>query len=968
MSIEDKSLDSSQKAAASSKSPRTRIIASAGSGKTLTILSSIIDDIRSGAKSKEILLLAFNSFVREDIRKRIKNISSTENNKKIKEQLELLDNQIHTFHSFCLQCLNDSGDEREEHKTLLSSKNQSGYNEENFISQIIQKKLLATHKDRKLVREFFSEYLGIDSNNLKTYKISARESTDEFLKFQRTIATNIFRIVHGERKQLYVRSHEEKMIAEWLNQNSYKFVYEDENNTLEGYPGIPDFHIILHTKDIHTGKKQKTSIWYEHFGLNKELQPNPNYTASEQENYKKGYLKKIKFIQKNQSNKNNKFLITYSYDFQQRDGSIFKKISSYINDYLKNNDRELLNGEGDYKDDKEYFTEIKMKGGQNEFSKFTKLVVSFMNNYRIRELNYKQIEKKINLLDDYEKRRSHKFFDLFKKIFEYYEDEKKVSKKRDFTDMMLHGKDYVTDLGIKKLVVDEFQDMSDLRAKVCIQILQTNPSCRFFVVGDDAQSIYAFTGSKIEFISSDFDKNFGKSNLTHLNKTYRFSTEMAELSTKFVLQNEGQIPKSLEGVKQPFNFIPLQIINVGEKYIFNFKVRNIIYRKIEALLRKDSDIKKILFLGRYSDQTYERHIKWHTEFKNQINKVFRSKKHLFEFSTIHKVKGDEADYTFILHVQDKKWGFPSEMTDDKILDLVKENNMNLHEERRLFYVALTRAKKKVFMICNSTNQFYTEIISLDKIYHGRHYHEKLLQKVPNPEVSIIVKWVRSTDINLPICKGDKLISVDQEEFTETDDVLRYIRGKEQVDFKFERNLSIYTVTVNIDKEEKESGLVFYNLPFRLTREENNNFITQLTNKYNNSQIIDKKKTREIARETKPKIKETKKRSKILDDKQKIRNHMIKKYNIDIVVIQSNGWFWMIDSDAEFFHKRKKYKLQEPNAESPYKSCMAFASAKMENIIKEFLEDNQIKYCIIKKGKVAHSSDSKARGRELKLIK
>ena len=85
------------------------------------------------------------------------------------------------------------------------------------------------------------------------------------------------------------------MIAEWLNQNSYKFVYEDENNI---YPGIPDFHIILHTKDIYTGKKTKTSIWYEHFGLDKNLQPNPNYTASEQENYKKGYLKKIKYISK----------------------------------------------------------------------------------------------------------------------------------------------------------------------------------------------------------------------------------------------------------------------------------------------------------------------------------------------------------------------------------------------------------------------------------------------------------------------------------------------------------------------------------------------------------------------------------------------------------------------------------------------------------------------------------------------
>ena len=94
---------------------------------------------------------------------------------------------------------------------------------------------------------------------------------------------------------------------------------------------------------------------------------------------------------------------------------------------------------------------------------------------------------------------------------------------------------------------------------------------------------------------------------------------------------------------------------------------------------------------------------------SQLRRTFSSKKHLFQFNTIHKSKGDEADYVFILHIKSGFMSFPSSVTDDKVLTLVKDDYYQIEEERRLFYVALTRAKKKVYMFTESDNQFNIEI-------------------------------------------------------------------------------------------------------------------------------------------------------------------------------------------------------------------------------------------------------------------
>ena len=274
-------------------------------------------------------------------------------------------------------------------------------------------------------------------------------------------------------------------------------------------------------------------------------------------------------------------------------------------------------------------------------------------------------------------------------IYNLYEKEKALNNYLDFDDMIKLAIQKIKlnkpKLPYKLIIIDEFQDTSLLRFLLIKEIVKlTNSS--LCVCGDDYQSIYHFSGSDINLFL-DFKKYFKKAKIYKLENTYRNSQELINLAGNFILKNPKQVTKQLKSFKHLTK--PVKIIYEKNPYeTFN---------KILDLIPKDNTT---FILGRT-----------HYDLKKYTNQTFTEGNP--RFLTIHASKGLESDYVIILNMTNDIYGFPSKQKDNEILSLVKRKlTYPFEEERRLFYTALTRAKKEVFIITNKYNPsiFIKEIL------------------------------------------------------------------------------------------------------------------------------------------------------------------------------------------------------------------------------------------------------------------
>jgi DNA helicase-4 len=270
----------------------------------------------------------------------------------------------------------------------------------------------------------------------------------------------------------------------------------------------------------------------------------------------------------------------------------------------------------------------------------------------------------------------------------------------------------------KYIIIDEFQDTSIGRFKLINSLLESNKSCRLFAVGDDWQSIYRFAGSDISLFT-EFEKHFGVTEFSKIETTYRFSSSMIDISSKFILANPNQTAKELK----PFTndtLSPIEII------LSNSFKNDDPYPFIEALNQinaaslENNKKLKILALSRYNHiiDLYKERTDLFSVKYNDVEKNFTityvELPHLpVQFLSVHRSKGLQGDYVIILNCVSGQYGFPSEQADDPILNLLlsKSDQFKNGEERRLFYVALTRSKRKTFITTNSTykSKFIDEI-------------------------------------------------------------------------------------------------------------------------------------------------------------------------------------------------------------------------------------------------------------------
>ena len=327
--------------------------------------------------------------------------------------------------------------------------------------------------------------------------------------------------------------------------------------------------------------------------------------------------------------------------------------------------------------------------------------LSYFNNEITNFINlYKSYYTNSNYLDKITKRTNNKLIKLINKIYYIYEDELNSQGLIDFNDMINLSIKLIKDKGLKRyykyIIIDEFQDISISRYNL-IKIIKESCNSKIFSVGDDYQSIYKFSGSNINMILK-FKKYFGYTKIIKLDITYRNSYELIKVSTNFINKNKYQINKKIISNKH---------INKPIKIVYYIKNMNIKLKKIldinkefTILSRNNYDINYALD----NDITYDNNI------------IYNDKE--YEYKTIHKSKGLEFENIIILKLDNTINGFPNKRI-DKLNRLILPKDKYLYEEeRRLFYVALTRSKNLVYLLVDKENPsiFVKELLTNNKKY------------------------------------------------------------------------------------------------------------------------------------------------------------------------------------------------------------------------------------------------------------
>ena len=307
------------------------------------------------------------------------------------------------------------------------------------------------------------------------------------------------------------------------------------------------------------------------------------------------------------------------------------------------------------------------------------------NNYNLFKFNeFQKINKKENSIKT--KYRHKLFLNLVKEIYQEYQNNLKETNQIDFHDMINEATTIVKKEGIypyKYIIIDEYQDTSLNKCEL-IKSIQTKTNAKLIAVGDDWQSIYSFTGSNLE-IFLNFKKYFPKSKILKLKQTYRNNQELLKITKKFIMQNKNQINKKLSAQKH--ELYPI--------YIYYYQ------NSIKEIWSKIPKNNKTLILGR-----------------NQKDNTQIPSLKKMTYMTVHKSKGLEAENVIIINLENAITGFPNKIKNSEYLKYLTQTKTNYEEERRLFYVALTRTKNNNILLVNKNNPsiFVTELLKQSKKY------------------------------------------------------------------------------------------------------------------------------------------------------------------------------------------------------------------------------------------------------------
>ncbi len=454
-----------------------------------------------------------------------------------------------------------------------------------------------------------------------------------------------------------VKSFEECVIANFLYLNGvpyeYERPYEHDTATVKKRQYRPDFYL------------SDAGIYIEHFALSENGDTPP---FIDRDSYSASRKWKLELHAKHGTT----LIETFSHE--QAAGQLTERLADKLRDHgvaLNPIPREEI---------------FAVLNEQARVAPFTQLVASFLQHFKGARLSIEAVEGRASGKRD--GGRSEAFLRVFRPIFERYEARLADAGEIDFHDMINRATDHVSAGRYRSpfgyILVDEFQDISPGRAALLKALLDQSLGTQLFAVGDDWQAIYRFAGSDIA-VMRGFEERFGAGARTDLETTFRCSDGLSDVATRFVLGNPAQIVKNVRSVRHVDGSGVW--IGFGED-----GAEPLLHQALDRIATEDVQMEgrsSVLLLGRYR------------RLMPDLGPLQRNHPGLdLSCRTVHAAKGLEADYVVVLGVCSGRYGFPTEITDDPLLDLVlaaPEEHANA-EERRIFYVALTRAKRRTYLL------------------------------------------------------------------------------------------------------------------------------------------------------------------------------------------------------------------------------------------------------------------------------
>ena len=670
--VESSPLSEEQARAAVVFEDRNLLIASAGSGKSSTVVAKIGYALRKKlAEPEQILALAFGADAREELKTRCQ-----------EKLAEYVPNgmAIHasTFHALGMRILSEAGGA----KVTLAPWVGNEAPEAGVIADVV-KSLMANAEFRISLLNFLALWSCGFEEELnwlwKTPAPGAPSKLDVYnakLRLAREADEGPRRLptMQGE----LVRSEQELSIANWLFIHDIKYEYEkaftENTATSDKRQYFPDFYY------------PEIDCWHEHYALNKQGEAPAHFSP--------GYLDSVVWKRNLHSDLGSNYFETTSAQFQD-EAVVFATLE----------------------------TELVARGLQPRLLPWDeverKLPGELRNHYALLKTAIKHLKSSVQSFEQLRQRarlqvmpaRGLAFLKVFEPVFDEYEALLRRQGVIDFEDMICKSAEAVRKGQYKSpyrlIFVDEFQDISPGRADLVRALLEQDADAKLFAVGDDWQSIYRFTGADIS-VMTKFASNFGVTATNYLTKTFRSNQGIATLASDFIQKNPAQLRKTVTSVDSS---------HVGTFEVVPFLSDDDLASRVEKLLEqlqataKEKGVRSsVFFLGRYHRVKPQKWEVWQSQHRDGLQLTFHS---------VHGSKGLQADYVFILGLTgQEKYGFPAKRTDDPLLQLVmpQAESYIYAEERRLMYVALTRAKHKVFLCApaDSPSSFVKALLDIAK--------------------------------------------------------------------------------------------------------------------------------------------------------------------------------------------------------------------------------------------------------------